>query len=454
MDEELLELLKKAGLLHDQYEALRKECAKKAEISEEDKAKRAGLEKQMAANDELIEMTKASIAQKKQLDAPTSQPLESPVPGGQSAGADNGKKYHVTSGTLGDKKYQCFSSMGEQLAAIANQKINGITDNRLDLMQEAALQNNINLTEGGILLQPTFSKTLLKEAIEYGQISSRCTPLPLDGGGDSIKIPVFRDKDASGGSVAGGALVYLVDEGEEIGTSGVSVGDMELKLRKAGVLVPFNNETLKRAALMETLVRQAVPQQLGYKLDEWFLFGDGAKQPHGMLNPDANPALITVDLEAGQGAGEIFAENFVKMINRIPARLRSKAIILHNAAHGEKIPFLTLSTGSIIHPLMMPAGGLSGLPYATIQGIPLIEHDAMEAVDTAGDLAVVVPNQYFSIDDGQLEVAISIHVEFSKDRTYFRFIYHFDGKSSWERTRIPPKGGYQRSPFTRLATRT
>lgn len=454
MDEELLELMKKAGLLYDQFEAHRKECAAKAEISDEDKAKRDGLRKQMEKCDEDIKELKASIERKRQLDAPTSQPLESPVPGGEAAGADSGKKHHVTSGTLGDKKYQAFANIGEQLAAYAEAaKPGGKQDNRLHLMEECAAQNNINLTEGGILLQPTFSKQLLQDSVQYGQIAGKCAQLPMDGGGDTVKISVFRDKDSSGGSVAGGAMVYLVDEGDELSETGVTVGDMELKLRKAGVLVPFNNETLKRAKLMDSIVRTAVPKQLGYKLDEWYLFGDGAKQPHGMFNANANPSLLVVDEEQSQTTSQLFAENFLKLINRVPAELRSKAVILHTAEMGEKIPLLSVKSGDVVTPLMMPPSGLSGQPYGTIWGIPVMEHASMEAMGTQGDLGICVPSEYYTIDDGQLEIAISIHVEFKKDRTYFRFIYHFDGKPSWESKRKPPKGSYERSPFVLLADR-
>lgn len=456
MDEELLELLKKAGLLYDQYEAHRKECASKAEISEEDKTKRAGLEKQMEKCDDDIKVLKASIERKKQLDAPQSQPLESPIPGGEQAGAQNGKRVHVESGTLGDKKFQCFSNIGEQLAAYAEAaKPGGKQDNRLHLMEECAAQNNINLTEGGILLQPTFSKQLLQDSIQYGQIAGKCANLPVDGGSDSVKISVFRDKDSSGGSVAGGAMVYIVDEGEDFQETGVTVGDLELKFRKAGVLVPFNNETLKRAKLMDAIVRNAVPKQLGYKLDEWYMFGDGAKQPHGMFNPDANPSLLVVDEESAQTASELFAENFIKLINRVPSELRSRAVIVHTAEMGEKIPLLTVKSGDVVTPLMLPpSGGLSGSPYGTIWNIPVIEHSSMAEMGDLGDLGICVPSEYYTIDDGQLEIAISIHVEFKKDRTYFRFIYHFDGKPSWERTRKPVKGTYERSPFVLLSARS
>ncbi|MBU1623385.1 MAG: phage major capsid protein, partial [Nanoarchaeota archaeon] len=98
-------------------------------------------------------------------------------------------------------------------------------------------------------------------------------------------------------------------------------------------------------------------------------------------------------------------------------------------------------------------GGISGAPYGTLFGRPVI---AIEQADTVGDLGDVMLldlSQYLMIDKGGLQAASSLHVMFLYAEQVFRFIYRTDGQPAWNSSLTPANSSNTLSPFVLLDAR-
>jgi HK97 family phage major capsid protein len=102
----------------------------------------------------------------------------------------------------------------------------------------------------------------------------------------------------------------------------------------------------------------------------------------------------------------------------------------------------------------MPPGGVSGAPYGSIFGRPVLEIEHCPTLGTLGDILLVSLSQYQGIQKGGVESASSIHFVFDHDETVFRFVYRFDGQGLWNSAVTPASGSANTvSPFVALAGR-
>jgi HK97 family phage major capsid protein len=105
-------------------------------------------------------------------------------------------------------------------------------------------------------------------------------------------------------------------------------------------------------------------------------------------------------------------------------------------------------------PVYTTAGGISGLPYGTILGRPVVETEYNPSLGTLGDILLISPSQYYLIDkSGGIQTASSIHVNFTTDETAFRFVYRVDGAPLWYTT-LTGKDTNTYSPYVALAAST
>jgi HK97 family phage major capsid protein len=102
----------------------------------------------------------------------------------------------------------------------------------------------------------------------------------------------------------------------------------------------------------------------------------------------------------------------------------------------------------------MPANGVSGAPYGTLFGRPVLEIEQTATLGTVGDVVLADLSQYLMIEKGGMESASSIHVKFTTDETAFRFVMRVDGQPAWNQYLTPASGSTNYlSPFIALATR-
>jgi HK97 family phage major capsid protein len=151
--------------------------------------------------------------------------------------------------------------------------------------------------------------------------------------------------------------------------------------------------------------------------------------------------------ESGQDADTIVANNIINMWSRMYAPCRRNAVWLINQDIEPqlfKMSFNILNaSGAIVGgvPVYLPANGLSGSPYATLMGRPVIPTQACETVGDKGDIILVDLTQYMTLyKAGGIKTDVSMHLWFDYDVAAFRFIFRVTGQPWWAAA-ISPRDG-------------
>ncbi len=203
---------------------------------------------------------------------------------------------------------------------------------------------------------------------------------------------------------------------------------------------------------MDTLINQMVAEEIGFQVDDKIIRGTGAGVPLGILS---SPCLITVTKEVGQLANTIEGENIIKMWARMYAPSRAKAVWFINQDVEPQLLDMTLGAGATPNLVYLPPGGLSGAPYATLLGKPVIPIEQCSTLGTVGDIILADMSQYLVGQKSTgIEAATSIHVKFVYDETAFRFVLRVDGQPWWKTALTPYQGTNTVSPFVVLESRT
>ena len=344
---------------------------------------------------------------------------------------------------------QPFSSLGEQLMAVKTAEISRGRNMDARLKAPTGLSEGVP-ADGGFLVQTDFATALLEKTFASSDLLSRVFKMPISANSNSIKIPAVSDASRADGSRFGGIRAYWMNEAGSKTASAPTFKQVALELKKLVGYTTCTDELLEDAPALESWIMQAFAKEFDFKLADAIVNGDGAGKPLGILN---SPCLVTVTAETGQGASTIVAENIIKMW---ASRFGTNYVWLINQNIEPQLYTMALAVGSGGVSVYMPAGGLSGAPYGTLFGKPVIPCEQAASLGTAGDIILADLSQYVMIQKGGMQSASSIHVNFQTDQTAFRFVYRCDGQPMWDTYLTPYKGStsYQ-SPFVVLSgTRT
>lgn len=305
---------------------------------------------------------------------------------------------------------------------------------------------------GGYLIPPEFRTALMYAVTQMNEILPRCTAVPMKS--TMIKIPYVNGFDESGGLVYGGIQWKWLDELATKTETRPKFGRISLELKKIAGLAYASDEILEDSPIsMENILRNGFRDGLNFALNNVFLRGTGAGTPLGILNA---PCLVTVSKEAGQNADTIVFENIIKMYSRIYDT--SKAIWMANQNTLPQLAAMSLAVGTGGAPVWMPAGGISGSPYSTLMGLPLIWSKHCSKLGDVGDLILCDWSQYLvgqksgQSADGKFDT--SMHLKFDADQTCFRFVFRIDGQPWWPSDITPPQATTDTlSPFVVLEAR-
>lgn len=306
---------------------------------------------------------------------------------------------------------------------------------------------------GGYLIPPEFRNQLMMAVDQMNEILPRCTAVPMRS--TMIKIPYVNGFDESGGLVYGGIQWKWLDELATKQETRPKFGRITLELKKIAGLAYASDEILEDSPMsMENILRNGFRDGLNFTLNNVFIRGNGAGQPLGILNA---PCLVTVSAEAGQPANTIWFENIVNMYARVHDV--SNVVWLANQNCLPQLAAMSLAVGTGGAPVWLPAGGISGAPYDTLMGKPLIWSKHCSTLGTAGDIILADWSQYLVGQkagqgaDGKFDT--SIHLKFDADQTCFRFVFRIDGQPWWPSALTPPQATSSTlSPFIVLASRT
>ncbi len=331
-----------------------------------------------------------------------------------------------------------FNSFGEQMAAIMRAGVpGGSVDPRLYNAATGASESVPS--DGGFLVQTDFSSEILKQVFETSVIASRVRRIPISGNANSIKINGIDETSRATGSRYGGIRGYWADEAEEKTASKPKFRKIELNLKKLVGLCYATDELLEDASALEGVIRQGFTSEFGFLLDDAIINGAGAGMPLGIMNAES---LVEVDKEAGQDAATLVFENVVKMYSRLFATSRQNAVWLINQNVEPQLFAMSMAVGTGGVPVYMPAGGISGAPYSTLFGRPVLPIEQCQTLGTKGDIILAdFPNGYILAEKGGMKSDMSIHVRFVYDESVFRFVMRVDGQPVRATALTPFKGG-------------
>lgn len=338
-----------------------------------------------------------------------------------------------------------FQTFGEFCQAIALRA----NDPMLAEYRASGLNENVP-GDGGFFVQKDFSNELIKAAFDTGIVAAKCRRFPLSSNSNGIKIPAVNETARADGSRRGGVRGYWANEAATVTASDPSFAQIELTLNKLFCLGYATEELLQDAGALDVLLNQMFAEEIGFKLDDAIINGDGAGKPLGIMNA---PCLVTVNKETGQAADTVVFENIVKMWSRLIAGSRSNAVWFINQDVEPQLYGMSLSVGTGGVPVYLPAGGLSGAAYGTLFGRPVIPVEQCDTVGDLGDIVLADMSQYYLADKGGVQAASSIHVKFIYDETTFKMTYRVDGQPSWSSAITPFKSSNTLSPFVTLQAR-
>lgn len=345
-----------------------------------------------------------------------------------------------------------YSSFGEQLRDVANASRPGGDARAMDRLMKVQASSGSNEgipSDGGFLIQPSFSYELLRKATQVSVLQPRCLNMGVSTNSNSITLPMVDESSRANGSRWGGIQSYWVPEGEKLTGTKPKIRTQTLELNKLTGLCYATDELMQDSAVAGQVISSGFASELAFKTDDSIVNGNGAGMPMGILN---SPALVVVPKQAGQTAKTILFENVVDMYSRLVASSDANACWLINKDVLPQLFTMTLAVGVGGVPVFMPAGGASGQPFMTLFGKQVIPIEQAHTLGTVGDIMLVNLSEYLWIDKG-IQQASSIHVRFEYMEQVFRFSKRCDGQPLWNLPLTPYKGANTLSPFVALATR-
>ena len=347
-----------------------------------------------------------------------------------------------------------FKSLGEQLYAVAEA---AMRPHRADqrLAAQAKRAKALGLSEGvpsdgGFLVQPDFASEILRRMNEMGSVMSRTRRIQIGANSNALVMNSIDETSRATGSRWGGIQGYwLAEAGTKLATK-PKFRQMTLQLKKLAGVAYATDELLADTTALGIIMQQGFSEELTFLVEDSIINGTGAGQPLGILS---SPALVTVAKETGQAAATLVTTNIFKMWSRMWSRSRENAAWFINQDIEPQLLSLDMPVGTGGMPVYLPANGISGAPFGTLMGRPIVPIEYCSTLGTVGDIILADLSQYVMIEKGGLQAETSIHVQFLTDETAYRFVYRVDGQPAWHDTLTPHKGSSPVSPFVALATR-
>lgn len=449
------ELRKKAAELEQALRAILD--AAKAEtrgLTDEEQTKYDETRKELDGLDKTIAADEALAADEAKRAKPATEPVG---PDGGAVKRDDGGDADLEVRVGSDRWLKRgFTSLGEQLQAIHAASNPSFPAERHDKRLEhihaeqraiSGLSETVP-TDGGFLLQKDFVEAIKERMHDRGQIMSRVRTTPISTNATGLKFNVINETSRADGSRSGGVQAFYRDEGAAFTASQVSLRQVELSLSELTALMYATGELVADAPALTARANRDFGDELLFKTEDAIYEGDGAGKPLGIKG---HAGTLDIAKESGQLANTIVAQNIVKMYSR--CRNRSNAVWMINQDIEPQLWLMSLAVGTGGGPVFMPAGGLSGAPFATLMGRPIIDIEFASTLGTTGDITLCDWDAYEFIDKGSAQFDSSIHVRFLFNENTFRAIYRLDGQPLHNSPLTPFKGSTTTAHFITLATR-
>lgn len=342
-----------------------------------------------------------------------------------------------------------FRSQGEYFGAVLRASAKGGTvDPRLIANVPTSYGQESIGQDGGFAVPPDFRTEIVKKVMGEDSLLSMTDQMTTSS--NAITIP--KD-ETTPWQTTGGIQAYWESEGGQKTQSKPSLGELTVKANKVIALVPMTDELLEDAPAMASYVNRKAPDKIDFKINDAIINGTGVGQPLGILT---SPGTVEIAAESGQAADTLMFQNLNNMWYRMPGTSRRRAVWLMNSDAEAQLPymkFIDQGSGNAV-PVYLPPGGLSGSPYSTLFGRPIITSEAMPALGDSGDVILADMSQYLSlVKAGGIRQDVSIHLFFDYDITAFRFVMRVGGQPWWNSPIARLNGQSSRGFFLKLGAR-
>lgn len=416
--------------------------AEERSLTQEEESSSAGLYDQFLAVEADIERRQKLSACEARIEAPMARKIEPDLPRSSAAQA---QRVNAAPIDREDEGRHGFRHMGEMALAVVKDAMGvGEKDHRLTMAAPSSVAREGVGSEGGFLVPPEFRREIEQLVYAEGSLIARTDKMKTSS--NSMSLPV----DDTAPWEPGGVQAYWMGETSQYTGNKPGTTPIEAKLGKLGCLVQVTEELLEDAPAMGSYIMSKAPVAMDWVLSEAIFEGTGAGQPLGMLG---SGAMVTVPKESAQVADTITFNNIVGMWGRLHTRCRPNAIWLINSdLEPELIKMQVPGVGG--HPAYLPPGGVSGSPYATLLGRPVVAHEVCKALGDKGDINLVDMSKYLTLTrDGGFRAATSMHLKFDQDIQTFKFTLRVGGMPWWKKPFERKNGGNTLSCFVTLADR-
>ncbi len=337
-----------------------------------------------------------------------------------------------------------FKGEGEFYSAVIAQVRKGVNDARIvkaGLMEKGS-------EDGGILVPEDF-RTDIQEKVQ-GDESLLPRTTQFQTASNNLTLPVY---ETAPWDSTQGVQAYWTGEGQQILDSKTKMGEFSMRLHKLAALVKVTDELMEDAPLLESWIKVQAPKAIVAKINSALIAGTGAGMPQGLLGSSFR---ITVAKESGQAADTVLFKNINKMLAALAPASIARAVWLANPNVLPQLRTMEFSPGSSTPvPVYMPSTGVSGAPFGTLFGLPILPMmGGLKALGDEGDLILVDMAYYYSaVKTAGVKASMSTHVYFEQDINALKFTQRIAGGIPYKAPIVNEAGDYSASGIVTLADR-
>lgn len=336
---------------------------------------------------------------------------------------------------------QPFESIAEQMKAVKAfaTSYGRQEDPRLKRLAEVKAPLGLNEgvpSQGGFLLDPQFSDSVLTPAFETGAFTRFVNRMPTSKNFGYIKA--VDETDLSSGQVFGGVQSYWRPEAGSVTATKPKFRRVNWELKGLEVLMYVTDEELEDAPLISRIAQESAGRALDFKLNEAILRGVGNGMPLGVIN---SPAFITV---TRTDANTVLNADILAMWQRLHPAHRANAAWFINSEVEPKLDQLYLTTSLEARYITYGADGVM-----KIKGKPVYVTEFNSALGTAGDIVLANMNDYMLF---QRDVKSSVNpwLQWLTSENAFKWELRVDGMPATYSAVTPAYGTLTQSPYIGL----
>lgn len=307
-------------------------------------------------------------------------------------------------------------------------------------------------SDGGFFLQGETSMDLMTAGFNNSVVLPRCSNRTLGAGTQWVETYYIDETSRATGSRGGGVRVYTAAELDEYTASKTKFRTIRIEPKKLVGLYYASGETVRNVTFLGQEMRDLFGQEFAFKVQDLVIRGTGAGEPLGVLSAGC---LISVAKESGQVADTIVTENILAMEARLWREMPGVCYLV-NRETKPQLATLTIDVGDAGVPAQLYKQDFyQGVMQASLNGFPCFTIEQCAALGDVGDIILADFGSYITANKGDINEAMSIHVNFIYDQDTFRFTYYFDGQPKLQ-TAITPykaKSGTTVGPFLTIAAR-